>query len=76
MPRLDTERQKTLEPKRMDTAITSIEKLGIKIDFKSTVVVEFKWKDAKVSFFPYSGWHSGKTITDGRGLGKLLKQLQ
>jgi len=28
-----------------------------------------------INFFPYSGWHSGKSIEDGRGFKNLLKQL-
>ena len=30
----------------------------------------------KVKFFPYSGWHTGKSIKDGRGIENLLKQLK
>ena len=76
MSRLDTDRQKELEPERMDYAIGQLHKAGI----KSMVIIkenciEFYFKSEKVKLFPYSGWHTGKSITDGRGIHKLLNQL-
>src|SRR5690606_35841086 len=37
--------------------------------------IEFIFKGNIVRFFPYSGWHTGKSITDGRGWANLVKQL-
>jgi hypothetical protein len=34
------------------------------------------FKNELVKFFPYSGWHTGKSIVDGRGIKKLLAQLK
>lgn len=76
MARLDTERQKELEPKRMDFAVHVLVKNGINITYEDKTRLEFYYKDEKVTFFPYSGWHTGKTIKDGRGLQKLLNQLK
>ena len=76
MARLNTERQKELEPKRMDYAISEIEKLGHKVSKMSDTELRFEFMNHKVYFFPYSGWHSGSTIKDGRGLNKLLKQIK
>lgn len=76
MPRLDTERQNKLEPERMDYAIKQIAKI-IKTDIYSNATrIEFEWKEESVFFFPYSGWATGKSIKDGRGLQKLLTQLK
>lgn len=73
--RLNIERQNTLEPQRMDYAISKLIELGyspIRQDGKKLL---FLYKGETVTLFPYSGWHTGKSITDGRGIDKLLKQL-
>lgn len=76
MARLDTERQEALEPKRMAYAKERITELGYAITFESDTELNFLFNGGKVHFFPYSGWHSGSTIKDGRGLSKLLKQIK
>lgn len=76
MPRLDIERQNELEPKRMEIARNAIEDLGYDIFFSDQTVLVFIFHGATVQYYPYSGWHTGKTITDGRGLQKLLKQIK
>ena len=75
MARLNTERQKELEPKRVEFAKLKIEGLGFKITFICDNLITFDFKGSKVQFYPYSGWHTGKTIKDGRGIDNLLKQL-
>jgi hypothetical protein len=75
--RLNEERQKLLEPQRMEYAIGQLHLLGI----KSIVVIkenciEFDFKNERVKLFPYSGWFTGKSIRDGRGLSNLLNQLK
>jgi hypothetical protein len=74
--RLNQERQNELEPKRLEYAKEQITKLGYAIDFENDTMIRFLFKGHPVSFFPYSGWHSGSTIKDGRGLQKLLKQIK
>ena len=76
MARLDKERQQTLEPKRMEKAIKEIEGLGYEIENKFDNHIKFIHKGFRVTYFPYSGWASGKSINDGRGLKKLLQQLK
>lgn len=77
MARLDTDKQKELEPKRMAYAISEIEKLGYKVTQVSETELRFEHTPGHlVYFFPYSGWASGVTINDGRGLAKLLKQIK
>ena len=74
MSRLNIERQKELEPKRIAYAKEKIERLGYEVT-ESNTELRFIYKGNIIKFFPYSGWHSGKEIKDGRGLDNLLKQL-
>jgi hypothetical protein len=76
MSRLNKERQEQLEPKRMEYAIDAISKLGFEVKKVSDTELNFEFNGRKVYFFPYSGWHSGASIKDGRGLQKLLNQLK
>jgi hypothetical protein len=76
MARLDTDRQKELEPKRMDIAIEKLAELNISATRISDSELEFEWKGNMIKYWPYSGWHTGKGIKDGRGLQNLLKQLK
>lgn len=74
--RLNQQRQNNLEPKRMEYAIEKLIEMGyspIKQDGKK---LSFTFKGEVVTLFPYSGWHTGKTIKDGRGIEKLLNQLK
>lgn len=75
MPRLDTDRQKELEPKRMGYAKAEIEKLGYPVMITGSTSLQFTYKREIIRVFPYSGWCTGKTITDCRGIKKLLKQI-
>lgn len=75
MSRLNIDRQQQLEPARMKHAIEEITKLGYEITFQSSTELQFTFKDKVVRYFPYSGWHAGASINDGRGLKNLLKQI-
>lgn len=75
MARLDKERQKKLEPTRINFAIEEITRLGYKIIVETNTMVSFVYKGNVIHFYPYSGWHSGKGIKAGRGINNLLKQL-
>jgi hypothetical protein len=74
--RLDKGREEALQPKRVQYADEKITELGYDIIYKDKTRIDFIFKDHKVSLFPYSGWHSGKSIKDGRGIDKLLKQIK
>ena len=75
MPRLDTEKQEALEPKRICYAKNQIEALGFNV-YEGGKALSFIFKNETVVFYPYSGWHTGKTIKDGRGIQNLLDQLK
>ena len=76
MARLDEERQRNLEPQRMAYAIEQIKNLGYEITTHNDNEINFIHKGKVVKFYPYSGWATGATIKDGRGLKKLLNQLR
>ena len=76
MARLDIERQRRLEPIRIAKAVDSIESLGLRVSYKDSTKIKFDFRGSCVTYFPYSGWATGKTIQDGRGLANLLKQLK
>lgn len=74
--RQDQEREKRLQPIRISKAITEIENLGYKVTEETSTRISFHFKGHKINYFPYSGWASGKTIIDGRGLKNLLAQIK
>lgn len=76
MARLNIDKQNKLEPVRIDSAIKRIEKLGYVICHRDSNCIQFMFSGKIVTFYPYSGWHTGKTIKDGRGIEKLLKQIK
>ena len=49
--------------------------LGFDICFQTEKEIHFWFKENIVRYFPDTEWHSGKSITDGRGLNNLLIQL-
>ena len=73
--RLDQEREARLEPVRIRKAVDVLQKMGYetKVESKS---VTFIHNGNKLTYFPYSGWLSGKGVKDGRGLDNMLKQLR
>lgn len=76
MARLNIERQEKLTPVRIQKAIDELTKIGIKLEYQDDTEIWFYWKGSRVKFWPYSGWHSGRSIKDGRGLKELIKQLK
>ena len=75
MSRLNIDRQNKLEPIRLQKDIMEITNLGLKITSITQKMIEFEFKGHTVRFYTYSGWATGKSIKDGRGLDNLLKQL-
>ena len=73
--RLDQQRQALLEPKRMRLCKEKLESLGFDVVERGSTQLQFIYNGGVVNFWPYSGWHSGRGIQDGRGFEKLLKQV-
>ena len=74
--RLDQEREARLQPKRMKNCKARLEQLGFDVEVVGDTQLKFMFNNNMVIFYPYSGWHSGKSIKDGRGFKNLLKQLE
>ena len=73
--RQDQEREARLQPKRIKHAIEKLHSAGIECMHSDNTKITFEFKGQVVRLFPYSGWHSGTSIKDGRGLENLIKQL-
>lgn len=67
--------KENIQEDRMQYALLQLEIIGIPIESRNDTTIIFKHKGETVMFFPFTGWHSGKSIKDGRGISKLLKQL-
>ena len=76
MARLDIERQKEIEPERFEYAKQKLSELGLEITYNDGNRLEFMFKGHKIQLYPYSGWHTGKSIRAGRGIKNLLNQLK
>jgi len=74
--RLDQEREKALTPTRAEFARNIINHLGLEIVFDNDTEIHFMFKNEVIKLFPYSGWHTGKSIVDGRGIEKLINQIK
>lgn len=65
------------EAERAVYAANKLTDMGFVVTWDSShKCLEFRYKDARVRFYPYKGWFTGKTVKDGRGLQNLIKQLQ
>lgn len=73
--RLNQEREAELNPKRMQYAKDQLILRNIPIVSTDKYSIQFKFKGEICRFYPYTGWFTGKTIKDGRGVRNLLKQL-
>lgn len=74
--RLDQERESKIQPKRIVIAKQEITKFGFEIIKETATAIQFVFKGSVITYFPYSGWASGKSIQDGRGLENLLNQIR
>lgn len=75
--RLDQEREKRLEPKRIAYAherLTTLTEVDILETTDKRII--FKFKGHKVTLYPYSGYFNGKSVKPGRGIDYLLQQLK
>ncbi len=70
------ESKNKIQKSRLEYAEMMILELGFDIVSANKTELRFEFNGNTVYFFPFTGWHSGKTIQDGRGLNNLLKQLK
>lgn len=59
----------------MRQAKDKIQALGIEVTEVGATELRFMFRGHLVKFYPYSGWHTGKSIQDGRGFKHLYDQL-
>lgn len=69
------ERQQELQPGRVDYARTRLLSLGYPVTEIDATTLQFTFRGCPVTLYPYSGWFTGKTVKDGRGIHNLLKQI-
>jgi len=76
MSRLDKDKQKKLEPKRIKNVKKTLSQMGFET-YLTKCEKGLKCNREGVSFiiYPYSGWWSGKGIGQGRGFVKLIEKL-
>lgn len=75
MSRINKEREQALQPQRMRSTKDKLIGMGFNIAYEDETRLEFIFNNERVSFWPYSVWHSGKSIKSGRGFSRLLRQL-
>lgn len=49
---------------------------GFEVEQIAPTTLRIIYKGSPVLIYPYTGWFTGKAVKDGRGIHKLLKQLQ
>jgi len=76
MARLNIERQRELEPKRMEYVTSVLNSMGYSTVSLTDKSISFDFKGNKITIFPYSGYFSGKGVIAGRGIEKLIKQIK
>ena len=64
------------EPERIEFAIRQIQRLGYEVERASDKAISFEFNGARVTMYPFTGWFTGKTVKDGRGIRKLLSQIK
>ena len=64
--RLDQEREKRLQPKRISYAVSQIQSMGLEIIEVNETRVDFYFNGDIIKYFPYSGWHTGTSIVTGK----------
>lgn len=69
--RLDKEREAKLQPERIAFAIKQLNAAGVLNVQQDSTSVWFTFKNHMVKLYPYSGWFTGKSVKDGRGLSDL-----
>lgn len=77
MAREDIKRQNELEPKRMAYAherLTTLTDVDILETTDKRII--FRFKNQRVTLYPYSGYFNGKSVKPGRGVDYLLQQLK
>lgn len=70
------ERRQQKEAGRINYAKRKLEERKIVYIYNKNIkTLEFAYKGCVIRYYPYTGWFSGRSVKDGRGLENLLKQI-
>lgn len=73
---LTRERRDRREPGRSEYVMAELRKRGYSpVWDEQEKAVRFDYKGNTITVWPHKGWFSGKGVKDGRGVRKLLNQL-
>lgn len=78
MPRISKamkDRRNAYKEERMIHAIKRISREGYTVRQVDDLTLLFMFHAEPVRFYPYTGWATGKSIEDGRGLQRLIDQI-
>lgn len=71
------ERRARREPGRIEYDKQKLEDMGYEVHMgEDGTMLHFQHRHFTVRLWPYTGWFSGQTVVDGRGIDNLLKQLR
>ncbi len=70
------EDRKKEQERRKEFAMIHLDKAGIELTYESDSEINFIHNGHTVKFFPLTGWFTGKSVKDGRGLKNLLKEIR
>lgn len=70
-----SEQHKTKAQERLEHVLSELEKRNIEPTILTDGKISFMHKDKVCTYWPISNWASGESITKGRGINNMLKQL-
>ena len=74
--RLDQEREKKLQPVRMEHACDVLNDLGLNVVKINETALQFLLNGHWITFYAYSGWYTGKGVGSGRGINNIVKKIK
>ena len=70
------ENRNSREPGRREYVMAALRERGFNpVWNEEEKAVKFDYKGNTITVYPYKGWFTGKGVKDGRGVRKLLNQL-
>lgn len=70
-----SEKHKAKMKERSEFVLSELKKRGIPISLKNERQIGFDHKGETCVYWPVSNWVSGPTIERGRGINRMLKQI-
>lgn len=73
---ISREKREKVEPARFGYCVRKLTALGFELTTRNTREISFTYKGSTVVLYPFTGWFTGKTVKDGRGIDNLVNQLK